>query len=364
MGGHALKTVNTQRINNDEYQRIKKEIYDKFHSKISIYFLNEIPGKETHGDLDLLYVNSNHLNIRELIVQIMNPKEIVKNGPVLSFSYVLNEEENMFFQIDFIHVHDIDTALFYFSYGDFGQLIGRILKFYGLTFGHNGLWISPFKNTIISYIEDHKEEYDKYHVEDHKIGDIEDIILTRRPDEICEFIGLSYYRWKEGFQTKLELFEYIKSSHYFSPTIFMYSNHPQRSRLKTRKMYEEFLIYLFGEDKVNELKESKDSTDTKENKQIEAIQYFDKEDELKKEIHSYFLHAERKMKFNGNILQSQFNIQPKDLGTIIPNFKKFISESESLTFEEWLDLHNGDTIITIFTVWLDIYGKDIRPPRA
>ena len=351
MGGHALKTVNTKRVDNNEYKKIKKEIYDKFHSKVSIHFLNEIPGKETHGDLDLLYVNSNNLNIRELIVQIMNPKEIVKNGPVLSFSYLLNEEENMYFQIDFIHVHDIDTALFYFSYADFGQLIGRILKYYGLTFGHNGLWISPFKNTIISYIEDHKEEYDKYHVEDHKIGDIEDIILTRRPEEICKFIGLSYDRWKEGFLTKLELFEYIKSSHYFSPTIFMYSNHPQRSRLKTRKMYEEFLISLFGEDKVNELKESKESTDTKENNQLEAIFHFQKEDELKKSIDLYFLHYERKQKFNGNLMIQLLQVTNKELGSLIPSFKKHINEKYSCDFEEYLDKSTKNQISEKIQEW-------------
>lgn len=216
---------------------------------------------------------------------------------------------------------------------------------------HNGLWISPFKNTIISYIEDHKEEYDKYHVEDHKIGDIEDIILTRRPDEICEFIGLSYDRWKEGFQTKLELFEYIKSSHYFSPTIFMYSNHPQRSRLKTRKMYEEFLIYLFGEDKVNELKESKDSTDTKENNQLEAIFHFQKEDELKKSIDLYFLHYERKQKFNGNLMIQLLQVTNKELGSLIPSFKKYINEKYSCDFEEYIDKSTKNQISEKIQEW-------------
>lgn len=351
MGGHALKTVNTQRINNDDYQRIKKEIYDKFHSKVSIYFLNEIPGKETHGDLDLLYVNPDHFNIRELILQIMNPKEIVKNGPVLSFSYLLNEDENMYFQIDFIHVHDIDSALFYFSYSDFGQILGKILKYYGLTFGHNGLWISPFKNTILSYLQHHQEEYEKYNINEHKIGDIEDIILTRRPEEICKFFGLSYDRWKEGFQTKIELFEYIKSSHYFSPEIFLYSNHPQRSRLKTRKMYEEFLIYLFGEDKVHELKESKESTDTKENHQLKAILHFEKEDELKTRINLYFLHCERKMKFNGNLILQLLHVTNKELGLIIPSFKKHINEKYSCDFEEYLDKSTKNQISEEITNW-------------
>ncbi len=370
MGGHALKKVETQRLNKDDYEKIKKEIYHRLSSHIPIYFISEITGKKDFGDLDILYQNPTNKNIYSLLQQLFQPKEIVKNGYVISFSYLISESQNVYFQIDLIYVNYVDMALFYYNYGDYGQLLGRIVKHYGLTFGSDGLWFVPSESTCKSYIMKNIDEFKSRYGEkiiNQYTGDLHNsIILTRDPKEICDLLELNYETWKKGFKDTYKIFDFIKSTPYFKPSIFQHSNHPQRHRLKTRKMYEEFVGSIFGKEECERLKEEKESISERkyENKQIYAIQYFDKEDELKKEIHSYFLHAERKMKFNGNILQSQFNIQPKDLGTIIPNFKKFISESESLNFEEWLDLHNGDTIITIFTIWLDTYGKDIRPPRA
>jgi hypothetical protein len=56
MGGNALKKVNTIRIDPINYQRIKAIIMDKLKALgFVVSDIIEAPGKESYGDLDLLY---------------------------------------------------------------------------------------------------------------------------------------------------------------------------------------------------------------------------------------------------------------------------------------------------------------------
>ena len=102
MGGKALKNVITTRLIKEDYMKIKSEIVSILAPHLSLTFLYELPEKEDFGDLDILYVPNEKIVINDLIMQLFNPKEMVTNGTVLSFSYLIEESEPIHFQIDLI----------------------------------------------------------------------------------------------------------------------------------------------------------------------------------------------------------------------------------------------------------------------
>ena len=168
MGGNALKLVITIRKNKTEYYLLRDKIKKIFLERgIIIDYIPELEDKESFGDLDILYSNIEMLSvIKELFV----PNEIVINGEVISFDY----DD---FQIDMIKCENIEFCKFYFSYGDFGNLIGKILKKYEYTFGHHCLSLI-FENTKV--------------------------VLTTDANEFCKFINIEYEKWK-SIKTKEDL---------------------------------------------------------------------------------------------------------------------------------------------------------------
>lgn len=327
MGGNALKKVITERKNKDDYETIKKYILEKISKYIKCETVIEIPGKQSFGDLDILYVYDSKINIRELITQLFSPIEIVINGDVMSFDY-----EN--FQIDFIKCssdENLNSSQFYFAYADIGSIIGRILNHYGLKFGNNGLWLNLIDNTL---------NVDKaINLTKNAIGKI---ILSKEPREICEFLGLNYDKWKSGFLHKIEIFNWVIQSKYFKKEIFHNLNHEHRKRVSIRPLYKEFLDYINITISDIGITDSKNS-EIKINLQKESIIYFNKNDELNKLIKDKELQENRKQKFNGKMLM-EFGIVDKDIGIYINNFKDFIKNKFNENFEDWLD-HNQKTHI-------------------
>lgn len=340
MGGKALKKVNVIRLEKSEYDKLKNKIYNILLPYLKISFLYEVPDKMDFGDLDILYdVNSLECNLQDLIVKIFNPKEIVKNGSVLSFSYLIDEKKNIYFQIDLIQSNNIEMDLFYFSYGDFGAILGKITKYYGLTFGNTGLWINLYKDTIIKYTNDI-----------NKISMLKRIDLTDNPEQICKYLCLDYKKWEKGFRNNNELYEYIKKCKYFNSHLFdcNISNHEYMRRYNERKIYREFVEYI---------KDDKEEIPNSINNQYEAIKYFHKINDLEKLIEKNILQNERKEKFNGHIIQEYIkssNFQKntnkigenKELGIFMMNFKNDILKNGNLynTFDDYIDKNEKEII--------------------
>ncbi len=334
MGGNALKTVKTVRKNKDEYEIIKKEILEKIKGKLQCEIVIEVPNKLDFGDLDVLYINDDNLDIKKIIQETYNPKEIVHNGEVFSFDY--ND-----FQIDFIRCKNkekLNMAQFYFSYGDIGSIIGRISNYYGLKFGHRGLWLVLMENTLESNKDvNMAETYGK-------------VKLSKIPKEICEFLDFDYIIWENGFKNKTEIFEWIVKSKYFKKEIFNTLNYEHRSRVVLRPFYKEFLNFI--EFDVSNIKKANlKEGEVKVNIQDYAIKHFKKEDkveELHKEIQ---IKKERKEKFNGKYL-IDYGIEPKKVGQYIYNFKKYIEEEYNLDFDTWLDNQTKESVFSLFRTYM------------
>ncbi len=353
MGGKALKTVITKRLTKEEYNQIKSKIISILAPHLAITFLYELPQKEDFGDLDILYIPNEQINIYDLVIQLFHPKEMVKNGPVLSFSYLINE--HIYFQIDLIKSQNITMDLFYFSYGDLGSILGRITKHYGLTFGNAGLWINIEKSTIDLYIKNHHKEIN------HISNVNKPIMLSENPEEICIYLGLDYEKWLNGFANNIEIYEFIIKSIFFNPKLFDVENftlnHDHMRRYKMRSMYQDFVHYTQNYFKENIVHEDVIFNNIEyKNVQYEALLYFNKINILEEVINQNILQNKRKEKFNGHKLINILQISEKEVGNNIIKFKKDIIETTQYnTFEDYIDTHSEESINNDIVLW---YNKN------
>lgn len=332
MGGNALKNTYTERKNKDDYNKIKKNILDKTSDIIKYSVVIELPGKETFGDLDILYISDKNLDIKKIIIDLFTPNEIVHNGDVISFDYEK-------FQIDFIKVQKeyFEMANFYFSYGDLGAIIGRLTNYYGAKFGHFGLWINLLYNTL-----DKEKDLDCRNI-------LARIDLTNNPLQICNFFDLDYDIWKNGFNDKVSIFRWIISSKYYKKDIFSTLNYDHRRRANLRPFYQDFLDYI-DQDITLIKKANSGTSEILDNQQEVLIKYFKKEEEVKIIFDKIKLDQTRKEKFSGkNFID--IGIDSKKIGESINTFKKYILEKNQNinSFEEWLDKNTKEDVYDLIT---------------
>jgi ribosomal protein L21E len=210
------------------------------------------------------------------------------------------------FQIDMIKCNHIEFAKFYFSYSDFGSIMGKIIKKNNMTFGHNGLFLE---------IQNHQ------------------LLLTKDVNEFCKFITIDFTKWK-SIKTKIDLFEFIKSSRFYKPELFKSGNYDHRSRIKTRPIYNEFIKYIC----INQDLENEDFKNDKSKKEPiikEALDFFHKHEEV--EIINKSIQKAKIIhnKFNGNMLK-EMGYDGASIGIIIKAFK-----NTHPNFDEWI--YNTDT---------------------
>lgn len=313
MGGNALKNVKTERKNLVDYNRIKTEILKSLQNHIFCKATYEAPEKDSFGDLDILYVSDSKIDIVDTIKKMFSPSEIVINGPVISFDYDS-------FQIDLIEaksMEDFEIKMFYFSYGDFGSIIGKIINFYNLKFGEKGLWINIEKSIDGLSLGVNSN-----------IG--KNIILTSKPNEICDFLGLDYSKWLSGFVTQKQIFDWIISSKYFIKEIFLVNSHFDRLRMKSRIVYINFMKYICGDELTTEAKPEREKI------QMYAINYFNKNEELDKIVQQTKFNEICKKKYNGKMFIDA-GFTGKEISTIMKEFESAIQSSLHKPFLEWLD---------------------------
>jgi hypothetical protein len=256
MGGNLLKTWNLpeRRIPTSEYNQIKNELIDKLRidgkCNRPVYFpfvkvAPSIRDKETHGDLDIIIGRFSDPTIHTLwsgepdfskYLEKEFGYKPFKNSNVYSFPY-------LGFQVDvtFHPMNDFYMAVDYSSWGDLGNIMGRVFHKMGLHFGHSGLsfWIRQ------GLFDDNVQWSDSDHIY-HKT------VLTTNMEDICEVGGFDYERWLKGFDTEKDAFDFVVDSKYFNKELFALENlnHTNRTRNRKRGMYMRFVEYVANCDKV------------------------------------------------------------------------------------------------------------------
>jgi len=325
MGGHAIKSVPISRMNASMYKTIENDILSILKKYFNHYMtIIPKPEKEDYGDMDILYVVNNDINIIDIIKKEFNPVEIVPNGALLcSIAY---NYENLYYQLDFIGCSSIEQYIssgFYYSYGDLGGIIGRMCDTAGIKFGHDGLWLyySQNGNTNANAIYVH---------------------LTHNIEKICNFLNLDYDIYNKGFTCVVDVFNWICKSSYFYTNIFDYNklNHDHKKRTIKRPMYQQFINYIKDFDKPQHISRF----EYVKLKQNEALEYFSKKDYLIEQLNILNRKLQIKEKFSGKLFM-ELNISVKNITSYCEKFNHYIYEKYKIPFEDYVLENSKDDIM-------------------
>lgn len=301
MGGKAIKMA----------ERVSKKIFFEYAELIiprvekafgtEVYMVNSFYDKDDFGDIDLLVLGTKFGNRRKIIEDEFSPDEMVRNGDLFSFNF--NE-----LQVDLIFTPEKnwETSKIFFEWGDLGNLMGKIINNYGhirdkgfsLKYGYDGLKVKILHD-----------------------GKSRKVYLSKNSEDVFNFLGLSFDRWKEGFYNIEEVFEYVIDSPYFDPDSFQWENLSSinKHRNKRRPNYQKFLDYI--EPLNNSAYPWDESVDyIKELGEHFGVDLYSEFDELVSEIEHDKMVRE---KFNGKLVMLEFpELKGSDLGDQMKSFKE------------------------------------------
>lgn len=348
MGGNLLKTWNLpeKRIPTAEYNQIKDELVNKFRDDYKcnrpiprpfVQVAPSIRDKETHGDLDIIIGEfSDHTIHVEWIGEQNFGKYIetefgykpFKNSNVYSFPY-------KGFQVDvtFHPMNDFYMAVDYSSWGDLGNIMGRVFHKMGLHFGHSGLsfWIRQGLFDANVQWSDSDHIYSK-------------TILTSTMSDICKVGGFDYTRWSKGFDTEKDAFDFVVDSKYFNKELFALENlnHTNRTRNRKRGMYMRFVEYVADCTKIGEPFRSK-----YEYSLIMQCRY----SQLQRDINNFRLVYEIdkviKEKVNGKLVMGWCNLSEND-GPVVGKIMSEVRNISKLTLLEMSQSEIRRRVVDIF----------------
>ena len=328
MGGTALG-FEADRFNNEEFDKVYDDVAWMLQNRFGVSHesfgrVQSYHNKESHGDMDIVIVcnDAKWDEIRDGI-ELVNPASRNKNFYSFGWRYEKPADADgipyseKWFQIDLIRVDNLKAALTYYSYNDMGNLIGKIAHRCGFKYGWDGL---------------------KYIV--HEKGDVTreigEIIVSTNTEAIYSFLGYEYWRAENGFDDLHDIFEFVASSKYFDPKLYLFENLNAKARIRDRKRknYNGFLEFC----------ENRDSPDN----------YVEWNDEQKEAFKRYKLHEalRRFPGFRWNLIELQDEADHRAYFKTIYN-GKIVGELTGLTgndlglFMEWVRKLNPDMMFDL-----------------
>ena len=317
MGGKLFEAEGAVRITTQEYKEKYVPALTALLTPLQIRFdfIQFYENKPDQGNINIL-VNQSTIqptNIANAIVDLNpNRREVVMkflrgqgykvktNSNIVSFLY----DDRLQVDLVFTKTSLYDYSLNYYSYNDLGGLIGRLTRGLNLKHGSNGL-------SYVLYNENKTK----------KLGDF---LLTADHDHTLEIMGLDIERFRQGFKTLDEIFEYVTTSKYFGLSAFVIENMTckDRHRDQKRTTFIKFDEYCLA----NADKLPKTSPSLPEDKLAFLYTLFP---ELEDQVNAALkIEEENNLiaeKFNGHILMDMFDDfkeNPKLLGSFIASFKK------------------------------------------
>lgn len=333
MGGNAVP--NTRRVPAKEYHILAEEVENLLKTTVNNGCrANAIPGyrlKEDFGDIDVL-IDSDGVSPEESAdswksrLAAAGVNELFTNGKktsVLNIPGPISFNQTYSFSYKGVQVDCIFTkpelyeaAYNYYSWNDLGNLLGRIVHKFGLKLGHEGL--------VYVYRPE----------KDHAFSEIS---VSTDWSSILPFFGWDYSRFEKGFGSLRDIFEFVASTPYFNPDVFLFDNRNAKGKIRDRKRktYNMFLDWCQTlikppsgwhqfMDKGSYLNQIQKSFPTfSEN--------------LGNEVDRYREQQAFKFRFNGDVISKVSGLSGKDLGYLMvkiknsePDFQKWVLEHSDL----------------------------------
>ena len=238
MGGHLIK--NAKRMSLEVHNRIFKEVFDalsKTFPNLPIAGTKALRDKKDFGDIDIIVgvdglgswpieTLKDFLKEHQVSQSSLNAKVGYENNDPLHGRVILKQNRGVFsfawpdgdgqVQIDLILVPDVffKVAQDYLSWSGIGNLLGRSLSKMGFKMGIEGL----------QYFFSHPA------LRNHR-----SILITEKMDEVLDFLGYDPKRYDAGFNHAQETFEYVITSPWFDPNLYLPQNRPHDQRVRDEK---------------------------------------------------------------------------------------------------------------------------------
>ncbi len=300
MGGNLFKVG---RISKEEYFDILdslRPVLDKHFGdryRIPVAYKN----KKDYGDVDIIVdaaVIMNKPNWKADLNADLGVTQVHSVRNVHSMLY-----RNFQTDVFLVSTNKLETCYHFMSYNILGNLIGRIYHKFNLRYGEDGL------HYVLRGYSNHISK---------------EILVSRDMEQMLNFIGLSYDRWKKGFDDLEDIFVYIQSSVFFCSDSYDLKYFNIQKRATERPDFNKFLDYL------QEYQITKNYPFNK-NKEVylkEIDSYFgtDLQNKYDAHVEKQKIVAEVAGKFNGRIIMELTGLKDKEIGTFITVFKNIHGE--------------------------------------
>lgn len=318
MGGRALNAP-TRPLTRSEHVILSAELCSRrtmirncFATVASIPSLSE---KQVFNDIDLVcgYLYESEDNLRDGLMREFGATEVIFNGNCITFDYRLNPVTKDLLsstepgvQVDIRWYRDENEAEFavrYFSYGDLGNMLGAIFKYYGFKLKDTGLYYKYMNGSEM----------------------LEEILVSMRFETALRYIDLDIDRFSDGFRDETDAFCFVADSEYFRPSIFMFENLDSKNRLRNKKrvMYSNFVTWCTNMYPAEKL--SKEYATT-----MELDEFLERAFEMSNSFHDRFLEVchvflirkHMKQYLGGEVIHALTGFTGEKLGRFIDHIKR------------------------------------------
>ena len=303
MGGNLFKAG---RVTKERYEEILVSLIPVLDKHFGKHYGIPRPYKDKadYGDVDIILDAGFVGNKLDWFKKICEELGVVETHNVRNVRSMLYKN----FQVDFFmtKTSEMESSINFMSYNILGNLLGRIYHKFNLRFGEAGLFyvLRGFRNHISK-----------------------EIIVTRDMHKILLFLGLSYERWKQGFNNVEEIFEYVIESPYFCSNSYSSEYYTIRKRANERPDFNKFLEYI----ETNKIDKNFPFERPKE-QYLGMIDLFFKTD-LTSAHDKHVLRQEKLQKisekFNGKIVKDLLNIDGKEIGVFLEKYKSGFKDEDA-----------------------------------
>lgn len=313
MGGKAHKDASVQRLSTSKWTSLSTHIKSLFARNDCIKRIEALrvdPEKSSHGDLDLITLID--AQDRETLNDICKQIRLTNK---IDHSYLydyLNEKHQVDLQV-LTDSETFDLAYFCQSYGDLGIILSKCVRAMGMSLSSvTGLC--------------HREKMPIS-------GDYKSYTITKKPQKICEYLGLDFEQWRAGFTSRDAIFDWLQP---VTPTFQMRPG--DETRYANREMFQQFLK-LARTSCIDHLPTSNIRTTVLQRLELDGA-YARVRDNVEKDIAKEMYHSKFKEVFNACIvnthLKEEFGIelQGKQLGTFLNVIRAMLPLNHIPTKEE------------------------------
>lgn len=186
----------------------------------------EAPEKRDHGDIDVLVDGPLFKFTTQDLAKELSAVDYLGTRRASSFAIQISEDSDSFFQLDVQHPKQgcFEWESVIHSYGDIWRIIGSTVTHFGLAIKDSGLH---------ARIEETEVTQKKASL----------LLLTCDPQDMMSFLSLNSLRYKKGFSTLGELFEWATAMPLFCTRFFekRTASEKQGRVGEKRSMYSKFV---------------------------------------------------------------------------------------------------------------------------